>query len=59
MYPLLKSGDIVLYKQLKDIGDIFWGDMYLLSIDIDGEEYITVKYIQTSGPSPWSRPVSG
>ena len=39
MYPLLKSGDIVLYKQLRDINDIFWGDMYLLSIDIDGEEY--------------------
>ena len=48
MYPLLKSGDIVLYKQLRDIEDIFWGDMYLLSIDIDGEEYITVKYIQKS-----------
>ena len=48
MYPLLKSGDIVLYKQLHDIGDIFWGDMYLLSLDIDGEEYITVKYIQKS-----------
>ena len=48
MYPLLKSGDIVLYKQLHDINDIFWGDMYLLSIDIDGEEYITVKYIQKS-----------
>ena len=48
MYPLLKSGDIVLYKQLNDINDIFWGDMYLLSIDIDGEEYITVKYIQKS-----------
>ena len=48
MYPLLKSGDIVLYKQLRDINDIFWGDMYLLSIDIDGEEYVTVKYIQKS-----------
>jgi len=48
MYPLLKSGDIVLYKQLHDINDIFWGDMYLISIDIDGEEYITVKYIQKS-----------
>ena len=48
MYPLLKSGDIVLYKQLQNIDDIFWGDMYLLSIDIDGEEYITVKYIQKS-----------
>ena len=48
MYPLLKSGDIVLYKQLQDIDSIFWGDMYLLSIDLDGEEYITVKYIQKS-----------
>lgn len=48
MYPLLKSGDIVLYKQMNSIEDIFWGDMYLLSIDIDGEEYITVKYIQKS-----------
>ncbi|MFI3282870.1 MAG: helix-turn-helix domain-containing protein [Rikenellaceae bacterium] len=48
MYPLLKSGDIVLYKQISDITDIFWGDMYLLSIDLDGEEYVTVKYIQKS-----------
>ena len=48
MYPLLKSGDIVLYKQLHDLEDIFWGDMYLLSIDIEGEEYVTVKYIQKS-----------
>lgn len=48
MYPLLKSGDIVLYKKVNSIEDIFWGDMYLLSIDIDGEEYITVKYIQKS-----------
>ena len=48
MYPLLKSGDIVLYKQLQNLDDIFWGDMYLLSIDLDGEEYITVKYIQKS-----------
>ena len=48
MYPLLKSGDIVLYKQLRDLNDIFWGDMYLLSIDIDGEEYVTVKYVQKS-----------
>lgn len=48
MYPLLKSGDIVLYKQMNSIEDIFWGDMYLVSVDIDGEEYITVKYIHKS-----------
>ena len=38
----------MLYKQVNDMDDIFWGDMYLLSIDIDGEEYITVKYIHKS-----------
>jgi len=48
MYPLLKSGDIVLYKQVHDINNIFWGDMYLLSLDIEGEEYVMVKYIQKS-----------
>lgn len=58
MYPLLKSGDIVLYKQLGNINDIFWGDMYLLSIDIDGEEYITVKYIQKSDREGYVKLVS-
>lgn len=58
MYPLIKSGDIVLYKQLRDVDDIFWGDMYLLSIDIDGEEYITVKYVQKSDREGYIRLVS-
>ena len=49
MYPLLKSGDIVLYKKINDIlNNIFWGEMYLVSVDLEGEEYITVKYIQKS-----------
>jgi len=49
MYPLLKSGDIVIYKQVNNIADgIFWGEMYLVSIDLDGEEYIAVKYVQKS-----------
>ena len=58
MYPLLKSGDIVLYKQLHNIEDIFWGDMYLLSIDLEGEEYITVKYIQKSDREGYVKLVS-
>ena len=58
MYPLLKSGDIVLYKQIQDLNDVFWGDMYLLSIDIDGEEYVTVKYIQRSDKEGYIRLVS-
>ncbi|CVK17006.1 Phage repressor protein C, contains Cro/C1-type HTH and peptisase s24 domains [Apibacter mensalis] len=48
MYPLLKSGDIVLYKKV-NLDKIFWGEMYLLSIKIDDwSEYITVKFVQKS-----------
>ncbi len=43
MYPLLKSGDIVLYKEVRTI---LWGEMYLLSFSLEGEDYITIKYIQ-------------
>jgi transcriptional regulator with XRE-family HTH domain len=58
MAPLLKSGDIVLYKLFKEVDDIFWGDMYLLSIDLDGDEYVTVKYIQKSERAGYVKLVS-
>lgn len=49
MYPLLKSGDIVMYKQIHNIKDgIFWGEMYLISINQDGDELVLVKFIQKS-----------
>jgi len=49
MYPLLKSGDIIAYKEIQDFeNDIFWGEMYLISIEVGGEEWVSVKYIQKS-----------
>lgn len=49
MYPLLKSGDIVAYKEIHvDMRHIFFGEMYLVSIDMDGDEYLTVKYVNHS-----------
>lgn len=49
MYPLLKSGDIIIYKQIHNIKDgLFWGEMYLVSVQMDDEEYVTVKYVQKS-----------
>jgi transcriptional regulator with XRE-family HTH domain len=49
MYPLLKSGDIVIYKMIHNIDEgLFWGEMYLISITVDDEEYVSVKYIQKS-----------
>lgn len=50
MYPLLKSGDIVLYKQVTDPLDAiyFFGEMYIIGIDQDGDNYVVVKYIHKS-----------
>ncbi|WP_425628826.1 helix-turn-helix domain-containing protein [Cellulophaga lytica] len=49
MYPLLKSGDIIIYKQIHNIDDdLFWGEMYLVSVALQDEEYISVKYVQKS-----------
>jgi len=49
MYPLLKSGDIIAYKQVKDIANgILWGEMYVLSFLLDDEDFTLVKYIQKS-----------
>jgi hypothetical protein len=49
MYPLIKSGDIVVYRRIQDMfNSIFYGEMYLISYDMEGEEYIVIKYIQKS-----------
>lgn len=50
MYPLLKSGDIILYKEISvNLHSIFFGEMYLLGVMLDDyEELITVKYVQKS-----------
>lgn len=58
MYPLLKSGDIVLYKEVAGVESILWGEMYLLSFDIDGEQFITIKYIQRADADGYIRLVS-
>ena len=49
MYPLLKSGDIILYREISpSIENIIYGEVYLLSYDIDGDDYVVVKYIRKS-----------
>lgn len=59
MYPLLKSGDIVLYKEIPNCAnDILWGEMYLLSFVLDGEDYITIKYLQKAEDAHLVRLVS-
>lgn len=59
MYPLLKSGDIVMYKQIHDIKDgIYWGEMYLISMQDNGDEMVMVKYIKKSDRDGYIKLVS-
>jgi len=48
MYPLIKPGDIVCYKTANNTDHIHWGEMYMISVFIDGEEYLTIKKIEKS-----------
>jgi transcriptional regulator with XRE-family HTH domain len=48
MYPLVKAGDIVIYKIVDSMNDIFWGDMCLLELDLAGDVSVVVKYVQKS-----------
>lgn len=49
MSPLLKSGDIVMYKKKElSLDSILWGEIYLLSFNTDGDSYTAVKYIRKS-----------
>ncbi len=50
MYPLLKSGDIIIYKKITtSVGNIYWGEMYLISlVNDEGDEFVMVKWIHKS-----------
>ena len=49
MYPLLKSGDIVMYKEIYNIEhNIVWGEMYLIYVNNDGNEYFFTKFLKKS-----------
>lgn len=47
MYPLVKSGDLVFYKTILDLpNSIFYGNMYIVSINMEGDELVMLKYVQ-------------
>ena len=45
MYPIIKSGDIVLYKVFQDFRHIIYGQMYLVSVIMEGDTLVLVKYV--------------
>jgi len=48
MYPLLKSGDIIAYRQVHNLQSIIYGEIYLLQLENDGDLSIVVKYMKRS-----------
>ncbi len=48
MYPILKSGDIVGFRSIQDFRDVIYGEMYLVSFQRGGDEYLSVKYVNRS-----------
>ena len=46
MYPLVKSGDMVSYKQLHNIDNLVSGEMYVVDFQIDGDDFLVIKYVK-------------
>ncbi len=45
MYPVLKSGDIIGFKSIHNFDNLIYGEMYIVSFALDGDEYLAVKYV--------------
>lgn len=59
MSPLLKSGDIIIFKKVEmDPGLILWGQIYLLSYSTGGDTFTVVKYVKRSSREDFIQLVS-
>lgn len=48
MYPLLKAGDIIAFRQIMNLSSIIYGEIYILQLYNDGDLSIVVKYVKRS-----------
>ncbi|MCC9063353.1 S24 family peptidase [Flavobacterium piscisymbiosum] len=49
MYPVLKSGDIVVYKKVFHLErNIVWGELYLVYINNDGNDFFFTRFLKQS-----------
>ena len=58
MYPILKSGDIICFKELSNFNNLIYGEIYLVSFSLDDDEYLAVKYINHSSREGYVKLVS-
>ena len=56
MSPLISSGDIIVFKKVEISSDsIQWGQIYILSYTIEGDDYTVLKYIRRSPKAGYIR----
>lgn len=48
MYPIIKSGDLILYKIMQGFDTIIWGETYIVCYESYGDFYTVVKYVKRS-----------
>lgn len=59
MYPLLKSGDIVIFRKVSDMQDgIFFGEMHVVEYLMSDDYITTVKFVQKSEKDGYIKLVS-
>ena len=58
MYPLLKSGDIVAYKVIHNMYNIIWGEMYLIYVSHEGDDYFFCKFLKKSSNKGYAEFIS-
>ena len=56
MSPLIESGDIIIYKKVDLCPDnILWGNIYIVSYSVDGDDYTVLKYLRHSSREGYIR----
>ena len=56
MSPLIESGDIIIFKKVElNPGNILWGNIYIVSYVIDGDDYTVLKYVRHSSRDGYIR----
>ncbi|PWB25911.1 hypothetical protein DCO46_07645 [Flavobacterium sp. HTF] len=59
MQPILRSGDIVVYKKTNNPAfNIIWGEMYLIYVYNDGNEFFLTRFLMKSERESYVRFVS-
>lgn len=49
MSPIIENGDIVVYKKILNLeNNIIWGEMYIIYVNNDGNEYFFIRYLNQS-----------